>query len=1165
MRFERLDLKRFGCFTDQSLDLDAPGTHVIVGGNEAGKTTAMAAVQQLLFGIPLRSPHAFLHDLPDLCLGGLVSDEEGNTLDITRLKRRKDTLRGPSDEVIAESTLAKMCHDIDQSAYATLFAIGHEEIALGGAALLDSEGELGRALFSANRGTSQLNAILQKLEARASELFKKAGSKQEINAALRRYKDHEAAVKSLSSSATEAARLDTDLRQAQTEQATSVAARKEIAGTRASYERVRSARPQLVKREELLAQKKQAEQSGPVAEPELRPCLSEAQGDRDEAERASRTAQAAIERLDGRLDGYTVDAALLDQREAIDRVQEELGAYRQNRKDLPGLAAQAGSLGRDLEQLARRLPAGCTVHVNGQSTLTADHEERIRALAEGQPALLSRDDGVTSAIAETEEELEARRGELQRTAEPSDVDVLVTVLARIRKAGDLEALTAEKVSRLEAMDASLSNSIGVLGLSCSTPRDVDAIAVPSIETLRTLREASDERQRANAGLAEQIDILDERQQGLNKELEALLEGQSPPDVNDLPIARARRDEGWALVRSAWLTGSVDSDAVSSWTRGDTLETAYEAAVIDADDVADRLRGDAEAVERRAYLERELADTEAGLEAKRGERLALEADQREAEKAWQELWLPLGIKPDHHGAMETWHEDFRACSTQAQTARQLASEIAADEKSIARHRMDLLATMGSASRSLSDVSLMTLLDQGDLLVAEARAAEQARKALEEQVAQNEKRLTNQKKAQEAARAKVADWIDAWADAVSDLGLGPAATPAEANAILKVLDEGDRKTKEYATLERRKAGIEKRNQRFAADVDAVLAKLPHHADLVGFEPDIATQMLSRRLSEALDVATEHRTTTAERQGHIDAKAEADLQLSEAKRRIQAMAEAAGLADEADLAEAIARGELLSDLVDQITQIEEGIRESTGLAISIMQAHADALDGVELEPEIAELDRQLEELDPLIHSQSQLVGELTTKRSMLDASGKAAEAAELAQQALAEVEQHADEYVRTLLARQLLEEQIDVYRSEREEPLLGRARDLFRQLTLNRYHSVDTDTDDKGTAHLLAITAGGKSLTVDALSSGTRDQLFLSLRIAALEQFIERRGSLPLLLDDLFVHFDDERTAAGLAVLDDVANDAQVLLFTHHEQVAVQAAEVLASERVTIHRMT
>src|SRR5205085_1275934 len=90
------------------------------------------------------------------------------------------------------------------------------------------------------------------------------------------------------------------------------------------------------------------------------------------------------------------------------------------------------------------------------------------------------------------------------------------------------------------------------------------------------------------------------------------------------------------------------------------------------------------------------------------------------------------------------------------------------------------------------------------------------------------------------------------------------------------------------------------------------------------------------------------------------------------------------------------------------------------------------------------------------------------------------------------------------------------------------------------------------------------VAALSTGTRDQLYLALRLAALEHVIEQRGALPVVLDDLFVHFDDPRTAAGLRVLDELACRTQILLFTHHEQVASQASNVIDEDRLTIHRL-
>lgn len=80
--------------------------------------------------------------------------------------------------------------------------------------------------------------------------------------------------------------------------------------------------------------------------------------------------------------------------------------------------------------------------------------------------------------------------------------------------------------------------------------------------------------------------------------------------------------------------------------------------------------------------------------------------------------------------------------------------------------------------------------------------------------------------------------------------------------------------------------------------------------------------------------------------------------------------------------------------------------------------------------------------------------------------------------------------------------------------------------------------------------------------KDQMYLALRLAALEHVLDQRGPLPVILDDLFVHFDDERTEAGLRVLTELSSRTQVLLVSHHRAVAQSATHVEVSSPVTVH---
>jgi uncharacterized protein YhaN len=73
MRIERLDLTAFGIFTNESLNLSASTLHLIHGPNAAGKSTARAAISNLLFGFGRLSSYAFVHPLNKLQVGARVA------------------------------------------------------------------------------------------------------------------------------------------------------------------------------------------------------------------------------------------------------------------------------------------------------------------------------------------------------------------------------------------------------------------------------------------------------------------------------------------------------------------------------------------------------------------------------------------------------------------------------------------------------------------------------------------------------------------------------------------------------------------------------------------------------------------------------------------------------------------------------------------------------------------------------------------------------------------------------------------------------------------------------------------------------------------------------------------------------------------------------------
>ncbi len=88
---------------------------------------------------------------------------------------------------------------------------------------------------------------------------------------------------------------------------------------------------------------------------------------------------------------------------------------------------------------------------------------------------------------------------------------------------------------------------------------------------------------------------------------------------------------------------------------------------------------------------------------------------------------------------------------------------------------------------------------------------------------------------------------------------------------------------------------------------------------------------------------------------------------------------------------------------------------------------------------------------------------------------------------------------------------------------------------------------------------------MSDGTRDQLYLALRLATLEWRLKTSEPLPFIVDDILINFDDERSRAALVVLANLSQRNQVILFTHHQTIVEQAESLRGTSEVVIHRLS
>lgn len=169
MRLDRLDLTRYGRFTDYTLSFAPPGPgrpdlHIVFGPNEAGKSTLFSAWLDLLFGIPMRTRYQFLHPGPTMQVGAGLT-HAGATLDVKRRKRTSASLVDNYDAVLPEAALQAVLGGLSRDGYSAMFSLDDETLEKGGDSILSSQGDLGEMLFSASAGLAGLGPQLDSLRA----------------------------------------------------------------------------------------------------------------------------------------------------------------------------------------------------------------------------------------------------------------------------------------------------------------------------------------------------------------------------------------------------------------------------------------------------------------------------------------------------------------------------------------------------------------------------------------------------------------------------------------------------------------------------------------------------------------------------------------------------------------------------------------------------------------------------------------------------------------------------------------------------------------------------------------------------------------------------------------------------------------------------------------
>ncbi len=1139
MRIQRLSLDFFGQFTGKVLDFgeaDRPSDfHVIYGANEAGKTTLMEGFLRLLFGFPHIESYDFRHQRKNLQVSGIL-DLNGEKRDFTRLPKKTGNLLDGDGIALPGHAISAHLGGLSLEDYRSLLCLDDDTIEKGGEEIANARGDIGRLLFSAAAGVSDLNAVLDEAREEIDGLYRKRASTTRLAELKRELGEVERRIREMDVSARAWHRLKQTLRSAEDEEEKARGARDELRVSQAQTAALSRALPNLGERDRLVEES--VDYIGYPKRLDINPeDLVALKTDYGKAEAEILRLREEIREAREERDGITLDDERLALTETLDALDVLHSRMKTAALDLPRRRREL----KDAETDIARMAADLGVPKGIELTRLIRSPAEIAALEKARDAMREAA-GKSDAEAGEVASLEARILEAKKTHEalqarsPSQTG-FIELLSRF----DADTLAPQEAKARQAIamsDERLGEALGALSIG-----GCRFTTVPDCPIDQT---GADELAARHAKLMERIERVEETLARHREDIDVttariacLTESVGVAGDDEARQARGERDERWRAHRETLTAESADVFELSM-KRVDDIEGSR---LAHASEIGELRQLEQARVEARTRSAR----TSASLGGLRDQVTRIEG---EVERVAQSIGLPA-LSP---ASLQVWVK-MRIQAAAAQRKKDQLTE---------RHR----PVLDQAGRLREALRPMLLLEEPtiDAALAAARRLADAERIHQDDLKSGAETLASLEEQLESRQSRLAELnrtaksvSDEWATQVLELfgdGLDPEIL-AGALGQLRDIRTCDAKRLQ---VKRQVSSMEEDQGQFAE----AMKPLRERHDLPSDDPLEVFRLLRGIAKQAEADRARHAGLCRRIEEEIRRLRAVEAHLEEIDRQVYGYGA---------LFPETAETGTLDSLRIVVGKAQENIRTRSRIASLERQILAELsvpnmtearalLDGVTapiLEARSRALEADLRSAETQLSDATVL--RANAERDLYAVRGDAEVAALVEQRTTLQmqIEDTVLEYLERDFGLRLAEEAIRRYRDRHRSGMMEATERAFSGLTNGAYGRLQTQPDGSSEI-LLAVDANGVPKQVGDMSKGTRFQLYLALRAAAYEQMVSQGVRLPFFCDDVFETFDEDRTRAACRLMERIGRSGQAIYLTHHRHVVEIAEEVCDVQPVT-----
>ncbi len=436
---------------------------------------------------------------------------------------------------------------------------------------------------------------------------------------------------------------------------------------------------------------------------------------------------------------------------------------------------------------------------------------------------------------------------------------------------------------------------------------------------------------------------------------------------------------------------------------------------------------------------------------------------------------------------------------------------------------------------------------ELLSLAQRRAQEARDAasqigrLDRDIPAQQEELQRLQKEQDDVARQQEVWRGRWQNLLKEFGFPTEWDVRLAVAMLSALTNARVKYQWVGSTEKRIREMTDTVAGFERQVANLCGSLGK--DLCSLPAEEAASQLNDRLAEAKQAAKQHTTLLTQHQRTKQRLESRQAQRDRLIGRLDTLRMDAGVASDEEFERTAAKAERRKVLSDEM----EGLRRDVGQIAAnedppLFEAELGTADTDSLALAFQQATQDLASLET---QYTQAVEQAALAKRQVEELERKHQANELAQKLesdRAELRDAVDRWAPLVLAETMLTEAIARFEGENQPAMLRDVGQFFSKLTQRRYTGLRRKLDDQGT--LVLAEANGKDKEPHQLSTGTREQLYLAIRLAYARHYCRENEPLPLVMDDVLVNCDDQRSEAALDMLIELAKDIQLIFLTCHQ---------------------